>query len=110
MSGIDERKIYKVLRCQKCGSSKDIVLWHSNGYLAGWIVSEKDIQDYGYEVIIADTFIPEREVTRATCLICGTLDQTISTASIMFFKNKIRTDDYMTWESFREALRREREG
>lgn len=102
MSGRDERKIYKIPRCPNCGINNDIAIRYSDNSIAGWIISERLMQELGGIAVLTDrSFNSALEPVVVKCCNCIKLDENLTAAVLMFFKDKILKNEYMTWSEFR---------
>jgi ribosomal protein L37E len=97
MSGKDERKWN--YRCPKCGGRESIALYAND--LAGWIVhGGSRIKSLGFDVLTASSFNSEEKIVTAKCARCGLLDENVQKNAIEFFRESIRTERHISWNSY----------
>ena len=107
MSGRDERIIQVRPQCQRCGLEFDIILRHSDGCTAGWILKERERRDFDATILVSRYFQSDSDITEAVCNVCGLLSVDIVNKAMVFFKRELQAKRYITWDEWK-VLRLER--
>lgn len=104
MSGKDERKWN--YRCPRCKGREPVVLYTDE--IAGWIVGDNTtVKLLGFDILLAATFEPEKEIIRVECGACGALNINIQSAAIEVFKRSVREKTCLSWKGYYVLLTQE---